>query len=326
MLADGYLGAAKALRRAGCDVSFSPMMCYSNQNKTTHLTRIKNDIHRENPNVVIWWRSETLSAEDLLEVREAVTRECLFVLYSWDAMHLWEEPMEKDAQEKKCKILDLAFTCCKTSVELYKANGCEAIYAPPGFDPAVHFPEEAPEFACDISLVCTNLYHGNGWTKFPHLSRRDLMSIIIKAFPKKDIRIYGTKDLSDVFPQHYCGLVSFGDTHKVFYNSKINICTHLRPDAEMYYSERVAQVLGSGGLAFIDPVKGLDKVLDTGKECVVMATNTVALIAQIATMLSNYEPMKEIKKRGYERAMKEMTWDNWAKIVLDGIQSRMDTP
>ena len=322
MLADGYLGAANALRRLGHQVTFSGMMCYSNQDKTTHLERVKVDIGRACPDVVIWWRSETLSAEEFKQMRESVPRECLFVMYSWDAMHLWESHQEGETLAKKCPYLDLAFTCCKTSIALYEKHGCRAVYAPPGFDPSVHYPERAPEWECDISLVCTNLYHGSNWSKMPHISRKALMNLLIKTLPRLDIRIYGPESLKQDFPHHYSGLVGFSDTHKVFYNSKINICTHLRPDAEMYYNERVPQILGSAGLLYVDNVVGLDRVLDIGQECLVMDFSSAAsVIAQIAGILSRSTALNEIRKRGYEKAIQKMTWDNWAAIVEAGIKN-----
>lgn len=318
-LADGYLGAAKALERRGHAVSFSPVTAYALDDKKSQVANVIRDIQAAAPDVVLWWRAESLTARELAEIRK--TYQAVSVMYSWDPMTLWEQGEEELG--KKCASWDIAFTCCKPSMQKYEQYGCRSVYAPPGFDPTIHYPEASPEHECDVSMVLTNLYHGDELTKFPHISRLALLEAIIKSCPELKVRIYGPDFLKKFFPENYAGWAKFNESRKIYFNSKINLCTHLRPDTDMYYNERVAQVLGSQGLLLVDPVVGLEKILEPGKECVVMDGSAEALIRQIRHLVAIHGGEGvEIRKRGHEKAMRCMTWDNWAKTVDEALSGR----
>lgn len=310
-LAHGYLGAANALKRQGHEVDFIPAALYHSEHREKHVQMTIDDLTNQSPDIVLWWRAENLSAEELGFVKSKIPGK--HIMYSWDDPHQWEMHPEMPS---KCKFLDAAFTCCEGSVFDYIKNGCEAFYCPPGFDPEVHYPEESEEHKCDVSLVCTNLYDGP-ITRYPHLSRKKLMDNIIKNCPDFDIRIYGFDDLKQHYPNHYKGWLPFEESRKVFYNSKINISTHIRPDGFMYINERVAQVMGSGGLLLVDKVNGIEKLIPDGC-CVYMDTND--LPGQIRGILDNYENYGDIKNRGHEFAKSRLSWDNWAETVLAGIE------
>ena len=316
-LADGYLGAAKALERKGWEVFFVPAHLYRNDYGADHADKIIEDLKEQNPDVVLWWRAETLTPQQLAQAREELST-AKFILYSWDDPYQWE--VHKEMAEK-CKSLDIAFTCCMRSVAEYEAEGCKSVYCPPGFDPEVHYPEEDDEYKCDISIVCTNLYHGTLLTRFPHLSRKFLLDEIIRRIPDVDLRIYGSENFKDIYPKNYCGWASFNESRKVFHNSKINLCTHIRPDGYLYINERVTQVLGSGGLLMVDYVNGIEQVLwdnDIEKKSAIII-DPMRFANQIKDVLDNYEDFEEMKKNGYEKAMDCLTWDNWAEIILEQL-------
>ena len=319
-LADGYLGAAKALRRIGFEVDFIPASRYKSEFGKKHLDHIVSDIEGQKPDIILWWRAETLSGEELRIVRNKF-KDPKFILYSWDDPYQWERHMEMPL---KCKSLDLAFTCCEGSVNSYEKFGCKGIYCPPGFDPETHYPEEDEEYKCDVSIVCTNYYHGNELTTFSHLSRKDLLHSIIENIEGVDLRIYGPDNLKFGFEDYYKGWIKFEDAHKVFYNSKVNLCTHIRPDGNMYINERVTQILGSGGLLMVDPVNGIENVLDIENECVVMDLGTpnitIECINQIKDIINNSEKYDEIRKNGYKKGMDDFTWDSWASKIFEGLQ------
>jgi spore maturation protein CgeB len=312
-LADGYLGAAKALERKGHTVRFIPAAKYHHENdKTQAVQLIKNDLLEQSPDVVLWWRAEHLSAESLAEIKKAYFGG-KFILYSWDDPLQWE--LHKEMRQK-CQFLDVAFSCCMDTVQKYKSSGCDAYYCPPGFDPEIHYPEESEEHVCDISIVCTSLYHGNEITRMPHASRKIILDNIIKSLPGIDLKIYGLEGLEHFYPKHYAGWIPFDESRKVFHNSKISISTHIRPDGYLYINERVTQILGSKGLLLVDKVRGIEEVLEQTEEqpkAVVMKHDEY--VDQIKHILSNYDDYKEIKERGYEKAMRSFTWDNWANTV-----------
>lgn len=316
-LADGYLGAANALKNINHEVEFIPAHLYKSEYPADHVQKIINDLKNQKPDVILWWRAETLNPIELKKIRKEISGK--FIMFSWDDPHQWER---NTGLKLKCKMLDVAFSCCQGSLEDYEMNGCpKAVYCLPGFDPEVHFPEEDDNYKCDISIVCTNLYHGNLITNYPHLSRLDLLNKLISVFPEKDIRIYGSENFKEIFGDRYCGWVRFEESRKVFYNSKINLSTHIRPDGYKYINERVCQILGSKGLLLMDLVNGIVEVFDVGKECLILNTSSDdCLRNQIDDILENTEDYNPIRENGYKKAIKEITWECWAKKIVEGIQ------
>lgn len=314
-LADGYLGAAKALERLGHTICFVPAYKYKSENPEDHEQHIINDLNEKNADVCLWWRAETLNSQEFMKIRKNVKGK--FALYSWDDPYQWEKHKEMPF---KCKMLDVAFTCCESSIDEYKANGCDAHYCPPGFDPEIHYPDFDPEYECDVSIVCTNFYDGNQITKYKHMSRKVLLETLISNIPDLDIRIYGVEGFKDIFPDHYKGWIGFDESRKVFSSSKINICTHIRPDGYKYINERVTQILGSGGLLYVDNVNGIGKVLDIENECVIMDNqDKYSYIDQIKNILSNYKDYEKIRENGNKKALESFTWDNWAKTISENL-------
>jgi len=316
-LADGYFGAAKALRGKGVEVDFVPAHFYFSESSDQHVDKIIEDLKRQNSDVVLWWRSETLSEPEFYRIKKSINKK--FILYSWDDPHQFES-IHKNIKNK-IKYFDICFTCCESSINDYLNYGCEkAVYCPPGFDPEVHYPDEDDNYKCDISLVCTNLYHGNSITQYHHLSRKVIMELLISQFPDLDIRIYGSDSLKQFFPDHYKGWVPFNESRKVFYNSKINISTHIRPDGYKYINERVTQILGSKGLLFVDDVNGINEMIGDGKECVVMDLKSVDSVkSQIEDIIMNSDKYDAVRISGNKLALEKYTWKNWAKIILDNL-------
>jgi len=322
-LADGYLGAAKALQRLGHEVVFVPAYLYNNEHGLSkHHLVIVDHLLKEKPDVCLWWRAETLNSIQFGKIRKTVPGK--FIMYSWDDPLQWEKHPEMPL---KCKCLDAAFSCCMDSVKMYKAHGCpEAYWCPPGFDPEVHYPEEDEAYKCDISIVCTNLYNEKSVTQYPHISRKYLLDKIIEEYPNVDLRIYGSEAFKDIYPNHYKGWIPFNESRKVFHNSKINLDTHIRPDGNMYINERVCQILGSGGLLMVDAVKGLEKVLtdvtylsiDSSKD---ISSQNLMLEATLNEISNDTDgKYKNFIEKTREFAMKNLTWDCWAKIINEKMK------
>lgn len=310
-LEDGYLGAANALRRKGVEVDFIPAMLYKMQDQKNHVQNIINDLKQQNSDIVLWWRSETLTPHQLKHIRENVNGK--FVLICWDAMHVWEKA--NSFLDAKCKmgLFEKAFTCCKDSVEEFKKRGCESFYVPSGFDQEVHYYCYDDEYACDISLVCTNLYHGNSISDAPHISRKQMLEHIIEKGQDIDLRIYGPENFKGLFGEYYRGWINFKESKKVFSSSKINICTHLRPDANMYTNERVSQILGCSGLLYMEHINGIEEVLIPGEDFVVIDCDNI--MGQIKDILNNYDDYQIVKENGYKKGMQFFQWSRWADIV-----------
>jgi len=314
-LKDGYLGAANALIRKGHEVGFIPVATYNADFKSEKVERIISDLKEQSPEVVLWWRAEFLTSKELSHIKSVFPS--IFAFYSWDDPLQWEHHLE---MPDKCKVLDVAFSCCMDSVSLYRKSGCDAYYCPPGFDPEIHYPEVDPNYVCDISIVCTNLYHGQSLTRYPHISRKTLIDGILARSPGIDLRVYGSEGLKNEYPEYYKGWISFLESRKVFTNSKINISTHIRPDGNMYINERVTQILGCGGLLYMDKVRGIEKVLNCSSNYqTAIFIDPLNYCEQVKEILCNYKYYEDIKKGGLVLAKDRFTWDHWANVVSEKI-------
>ena len=314
-LADGYLGAARALERMGHAVSFVPAHLYFAEFPDKHLHLIIKDLIEQSQDVVLWWRAETIDSLQLGYVRKKIAGK--FIVYSWDDPHQWED---REFVGSKCRYWDVAYSCCQDSLQEYLNFGAKnAIYCPPGFDPEIHYPEEDDNYKCDVSIVCTNLYHGDSITRYPHISRKDILDAIVKYLPDIDLRIYGSSELEKIYPKNYKGWIPFNESRKVFRNSKINLCTHIR-DGQGYINERVCQITGSGGLLLCDGVSGPKTCFEYGSEFLIFSfISPEDFSNQVKDILDNYEKYEFIKERSLKKALNKYTWDNWSNIILEGI-------
>src|SRR5581483_10102775 len=102
----------------------------------------------------------------------------------------------------------------------------------------------------------------------------------------------------------------------VYNRSRINLCTHVRRNGDMYINERVCQILGSRSLLLVDKTNGIEKIIDD--ECCEYL-NENDPIQQIELILSNYEKYDKKKENGYNYAIKFLTWKNWAETINNGI-------
>jgi 6-pyruvoyl-tetrahydropterin synthase len=72
--------------------------------------------------------------------------------------------------------------------------------------------------------------------------------------------------------------------------------------------------LGSGGLLFIDPVQGIDKLFENNKDCVYIDYENH--LEQIRNILDNYDDHYLIRYSGLQKS-KQYDYENWAKNIYD---------
>jgi hypothetical protein len=88
----------------------------------------------------------------------------------------------------------------------------------------------------------------------------------------------------------------------------------------MYINERVTQILGCGGLLYVDKVRGIENVLNcssNSRSAVFIDPSNYC--DQVREILDNYQYYEPIKERGLELAKNKFTWDNWANTVSSNI-------
>ena len=153
--------------------------------------------------------------------------------------------------------------------------------------------------------------------KHVRLHRKDIVDILYSNRNSIRFHIYGPPKLYDLYPECYRGFVKYEDCPKVFSNSKISLCIHATSfnnyGKYLYFSERLPQILASYGLLYTDTI--YDGLLVPDMNYIL--ADPINPLEQINNIIKSYNSHKyqQIKKNGYETAIKYMTWNN----MLDKI-------
>ena len=175
-----------------------------------------------------------------------------------------------------------------------------------------------PAYECDVSIVCTNLYMD--FNVFPrehvHVHRKELIDLLYLHRSELTFHIYGPPDFKEMYPECYRGSIAYSECPKVFANSKINLCIHATShnnyDDFLYYSERLPQIMGSNGLVYCETEYHTPLVPDHNY----VLANPQDPLGQIKEIIRNYQPKYQgIKQRGYDLAIKSLTWDTFRIAV-----------
>lgn len=317
-LKESLLSAAESLKQIGYEVDNYPLLQYYadvNDKKDDCLSHCISSLKQSQPNVILWWYTGV--PVKFIEAVKNAFPQCFWIINSWDDPFSFTLPN----YTAKLKFFDLAVSSCKGSLINYLKHKClDAIHRPPGFDPKYHYPlsdiatnTSTEIYKYDVSFCCTNLYQSKD--RYPNqiISRYDVVDLLANKLNVK-FALFGPEDLKSEFPRVYCGSVSYYDTNKLFNESKINICTHVVGNQDGYFNERVALILGSGGLLLTDRVKGLDSVFKENEECLFF-DSLDDLSETVKTTLENYVNFEKIKRAGHQRALQNHTWNVWADAI-----------
>ena len=301
----------------GYDVYFLPLLYFIKQFSGEELTiSILSFIKNIEPEVILWWNWEC-PKQTLFTIKEN-TPHILHILFNWDhpfCLSNWDVNFNRKILEKN--IWDIIFVTGDSQLDKYLQSGSkEAYYLRMFTDEKIHFPEYDKDYECDLSIVCTNLYEDK--TLFPNtiLSRKDMLTNIINN--GINVHIYGPENLKQYFPKQYKGFTHFLDNHKVFYNSRINLCTHV-DNCYKYCNERVGTILSSGGLLFCDKVDGIETILTDGFDCILIDEKNY--IKQIKDILSNYSMYEKIKLNAIQTAKNKFSPKKWSEFIDNKIKN-----
>ena len=195
-----------------------------------------------------------------------------------------------------CRYFDLCLTSTEDALKKYCVEGALPVYLPEGANPEIHKPHDV-EKTIDVSFV--GQCYGNRPTIIQTLKDR---GIHVEAFG------YG-------WPS---GPLSTEDMIRMYSKTKINLgFGGVAGHQDTYCLKgRDFEITMSGGLYLTEYNPELEKVYDIGNE-IITYTNFDDLVAKIRYLLSNPEEAERVRKRGFQRAHTEHTWEmRFEKIFM----------
>ena len=192
------------------------------------------------------------------------------------------------------------------------------------FDDEYSYFCKSDEYKCDVSILCTNLYTNAMW-KGKKICRKKLLDIIYRD-KSINLHVYGPEFLKKHYPRAYRGYISYMDSYLVFSNSLINL--NISPVADSltdvfngeecyYFSERLPQILGSGGLMVCDQSFG--EFLKDGVHYVKIEKEE-DILRIIKDVKENVDKYDKIRERGADVAMKHLNSTIFGEYILGKIE------
>jgi hypothetical protein len=195
-----------------------------------------------------------------------------------------------------CRYFDLCLTSTEDALKKYCVEGVLPIYLPEGANPEIHKPYDV-EKSIDVSFV--GQCYGNRLT-------------IIQALKDHGIHV---EAFGEDWPN---GPLSTKNMIRMYSKSKINLgFGGVAGHQDTYCLKgRDFEITMSGGLYLTEYNPELEKVYDIGNE-IITYTNFDDLVAKISYLLSNPEEAERVRKRGFQRAHTEHTWEmRFEKIFM----------
>lgn len=313
------------------EVTNYPLFQYaydSNDKIENYKTHFDSFLRKDKSDIILWWFLDV--PLDVFKYIKDRHPDVYFIMFnSDDPCNINAETMEK------AKIFDLVVTPCKDSIKKYiiHTTNENVIFNPFGYDPNYFYPLEHLEkskkiklekkskskkkgkYTCDISFVLHTLYIDE-FFKNQCIQRRKLIDTIIELVEHEKrtsgreitFKLFGSYIINEYYPDYYHGDIEYINLNKLFNKSKINICTHPFGNKELSISDMEIKIIGSGGLLYIDNIKGIEQIFHHNINCIVIDPN--AINTQILDILDNKYDTHNIKANAYETS-KDFTWDNW---------------
>lgn len=195
-----------------------------------------------------------------------------------------------------CRHFDLCWTSTEDALKKYCVERTLPVYLPEGANPEIHKPYDV-EKTIDVSFV------GQCYGNRPEIMQKLAMQgIQVEAYG------YGWPN----------GPISTQEMIKMYSRSKINLGFGGVAGHKNTYclKGRDFEIPMSGGLYMTEYHPELEKFYDLGKE-IVTSSGFNDLVAKVRILLMNQEKAETIRKRGFERARREHSWEKRFEKIFD---------
>ncbi len=286
------------------------------------------------PDLLYWYMCKTDCPPGLITYLRKRAPQMRAVFHSFD------DPYQIDCPEGPPPCIpefDAAVTCARSALRYYEALGVRAIVAYPPPDETLHRrigaapPQSDAEYIADFTFVATNTYPR---ALYPHVLA-ERADIARAAASLGSLRLYGHWDERHLgwggrygapeLKRCYCGWLGYDEQPEVYVRTRVNLGSHVRPDADGYLNERVLSVLGAGGFLLTDHVAGIETSFEPGVHLDTWRTLD-EFTEKAARWLRDDARRRAVARAGYERV-----WDRFgnrqhalAVVAVAGLASRLE--
>jgi len=214
------------------------------------------------------------------------------------------EPKGNDAYWK----VDYFFTCDKNFIPDLEELGIKAFYLPAGvYEDECYLEDYNENLAYDVVFTGSGIYHKE-WGYRANLIAwlRGIYGKRFGHFGSGGLPVVRGKQLNQLYRS---SKVVIGDT----------FCKGF--DYPYYFSDRLFEVIGRGGFLIFPYIKGVEDCFSEDELVTYKLGDFEDLKRKIDFYIESNGSREEIRKRGFERVLKEHTYTNRLKFILDNVKN-----
>lgn len=268
------------------------------------------------PDLVFTLKGDILFPETVKYIKENTN--------SFHAIWCYDSALRYSNVLNGAKYYDLFYTYEPSDIPELKKYAKNPKFLPMGYDPNLYHKLESRKVEIDICFI-GNL---NGYP-----FRKKILEEITTKYKNLNIQIWGKswtwynpkliyeykfkrKNLGSCINNYY---VSSPTINAIYNTSKICINIH-HPQSVDGLNPRTFEILGAGAFELVDYKSSLDGLFDIGSE-IELYRDTNELLSKIDYFLNNTDERKKIAKRGYNKVLKDHTYQNRVNSILHDIES-----
>lgn len=258
-----------------------------------------------NPEVVMVIKGDMLIKDTLIKMRDST-----IVLWAMDSIFRVKETYNN------LNLYNYRFMFEKTDVEKLKKEGIDSFFLPLALDNSVYFPIKNQ--GKDIDL----LFIGNLNSK-----RLSILENLIKDFPKLNIQIYGRYLGLIISKRHFKYYfkryrkyfknknITTSEANNLYSGTKIALNIH-KEQSKYGCNPRFFEILGTKTFQLVDNNNFIDEFFS---DKVITYENSKDLKNKIKKYLDNEDSRSSIAEKGYKEVIKNHTFVNRIRYILNKI-------
>jgi len=213
------------------------------------------------------------------------------------------------------KGYDQVWTCATSAVPAYRAMGIPAVHMVyPAFDEVMWRDEGVPEDQKDWDVSWVGSSYRGALDKTGLVDRAEVAVALDRAGMK--VGVWGPPAWKETPARHlYQGRVGVNRVHGLYCRTRVNLNSHIRPEADGYLNSRCFELLGCGAFMLTDKVPGMERTFDLAKHCVTYRSQA-ELIVKAKYYVRAAEERAEIAAAGKAHVLAHHTYKERAVEIV----------